>query len=59
MEFENLIAKIIIKYMDDNKVEDFGYEHAWELAKIIETVAKPKGRAEAKRDLTLKQIIEK
>lgn len=45
-----------MKYMDDNKIaqDEFSYEHAWELAKRIETVAKRKGRAEARKDFALK-----
>lgn len=44
MEFENLIMKVVMKYMDDNKIKNFSYEHAWELAKRIATVAKKKSK---------------
>ena len=42
-----------MRYMDQNNVEDFSYEDAWELAKILAKVTKPK----TKKDFAIEKTI--
>ena len=45
-----------MKYMDDNDKEDFSYEDAWQLAKKLTLVAKPKSVSQSRKDFANGQI---
>lgn len=42
MEFENHIMRTILNYCDDNNITGMTAEEAWQLAKKIARIAKPR-----------------
>jgi len=55
MQFENCLMKLILKHCE-GKVKDMTAEEAWQLAKKISLIAKPKSRKEIQNSLTQGRI---
>jgi len=55
MQFENYLMRIILKHCE-GKVKEMTAEKAWQLAKKISFIAKPKSRKEIQNTLTQGRI---